>query len=446
MYAVIDVETTGLSPKRNKIIEIAIIIFDGQQEIESFHTLVHPERKIPANITRLTGISNEMVRNAPKFWEIAKKIVELTEGTILVAHNVSFDYNFVRQEFSELGYHFEREKICTVKLSRKLIPGRNSYSLGKICKEEGIFLDNQHRAYGDAQATVKLYGHLLQIEAKGHGGDPSYSPVQEKINALPDQTGVYYFFDANGDLLYVGKSNNIKDRVRSHFNDFSNNRRLRLLEQIHDISYEITGSNIIALLLESEEIKKHKPTFNKAQRRDNNLFHVNKYMDSEGYMNLTINRDKDSSSTIHSFDNFREAKHFLEKLTETNELCRKLTGLEGGSGACFDYHIKKCKGACLKKETPESYNNRVEASMNFLSFDEKNFFIIDKGRFLEEKSVIKIEHGKYVGFGYIDSELITENNLQVLNDIIKAHKDNKEVRRLISSHLLNKKHEAIIPF
>ena len=219
LYAVIDVETTGLSPKTEKITEIAIYTHDGEQIVDEFSTLVNPEKNIPFQITRLTGINNKMVKDAPKFYEIAKKIVEFTEGKIFVGHNVSFDYNFVRSEFKSLGYDYNRKTLCTVKLARKLIPGKSSYGLGKLCKELDIQISDRHRAHGDALATTKVLELLLSIDHKaadktlrGYNSSLSKSFIQQ----LPEQTGVYYFYNLNKDLIYVGKSINIFHPIDPH--------------------------------------------------------------------------------------------------------------------------------------------------------------------------------------------------------------------------------------
>lgn len=161
MYTVIDIETTGGSNNSGKITEIAIFVFDGEKITDSFVTLVNPECYIPPFISNLTGITNEMVAHAPKFYEIARKIVEITANKIFVAHNVGFDYNFIKKEFHDLGYNFNRKTVCTVVLSRKLFPGHSSYSLGKICNDLDININGRHRAEGDALATVELFRRLL---------------------------------------------------------------------------------------------------------------------------------------------------------------------------------------------------------------------------------------------------------------------------------------------
>ena len=221
MYAIIDIETTGLSPAIEKITEIAIYLHDGEKITDSYSTLINPERRISPYITQLTGITNEMVEDAPKFWEIAKDIITLTENRTFVAHNASFDYNFIRSEFKSLGYNFSRDRLCTVKLSRKIIPGFKSYSLGNLCNSLHIIVNDRHRAMGDAFATVKLF-ELLLTKDKSLGKKTNtkfYNIEASKIASLPEEAGVYYFYNQQGDIIYIGKSKDIRARVFSHFNN-----------------------------------------------------------------------------------------------------------------------------------------------------------------------------------------------------------------------------------
>jgi len=178
LYTIIDIETTGQSPAKGKITEIAIFVHNGFEVTDSFTSLVNPECYIPNFITELTGIDNSMVQSAPKFYEIARKIVEMTHERVFVAHNVSFDYRFIQEEFKHLGYDFQRKTMCTVKLGRKFIPGHRSYSLGKICSELGIKIDGRHRAAGDAFATVKLFELILAQKALKDG---KQSPNQLRL-------------------------------------------------------------------------------------------------------------------------------------------------------------------------------------------------------------------------------------------------------------------------
>ena len=219
MFAIIDVETTGLNPSGERITEIAVYLHDGNKVTDEYQTLLNPEKRIPHQITGLTGISNRMVADQARFCEIAKAIVEMTEGRIIVGHNVSFDYRFLRAEFKRLFYDFKRKTLCTKQLSRKLIPGLHSYGLGAICKDLNILIEGRHRAGGDALATVKLFEHLrlleddlLKLSLKGLNSNLS----RKIVDTLPEETGVYYFIDESGQIIYIGKSLNIRDRILSH--------------------------------------------------------------------------------------------------------------------------------------------------------------------------------------------------------------------------------------
>ncbi len=278
MYAIIDIETTGGSSRLEKITEIAVYLHDGEKITDEFVSLVNPEKNIPYFITSLTGISNEMVENAPRFYEIAKQIVELTEGRTFVAHNARFDYSFIRQEFKALGFNFRRNTLDTVVLCRKLLPGHSSYSLGNICRDLNIVIEGRHRAAGDALATVKLFEILLKKDAEinGNNGRLTRNTKTSKLNPnldigkldhIPEEPGVYYFFNEKSDLIYIGKSRNLLQRISTHLSNNTTNRAMEMRDLIADIEWETTGSELIALLKESFEIKKNKPLYNRAQRR-----------------------------------------------------------------------------------------------------------------------------------------------------------------------------------
>ena len=448
MFAVLDVETTGLNAKTEKITEIAIYIYDGEKIVDEFSTLINPEKKIPFGITQLTGINNRMVKDAPKFYEVAKKIVEITEDTTIVGHNVSFDNNFIKYEFQRLGYEFKRKTLCTVKLSRKLIPGHKSYSLGKICKDLNINNESRHRAAGDAYATLKLFkilqsveSNLADISLKGLNSNLSKS----KIDELPERTGVYYFYNLNKEIIYIGKSKSIRSRILSHLNNNMTKKAVKLKNALADISFEITGSELIALLLESNEIKVHKPVYNSAQRRSIFQFGLFKFTDENGYFNLQIKKNDIVESAVTSFSSLKEGKEFLFRLVEEYQLCQKLCGLYKTNGACFHYQIKQCFGACIGKETPDDYNFRVNEALEKYHFKYNSFFIIDKGRSENERSIVKIENGKYCGFGYLHQDECI-NEFDRLNDSIKLFPDNRDVQQIIKSYLRNNKIERIITF
>lgn len=444
MYAIIDIETTGLSPVNEKIIEIAIYLHDGEKVTDSFTTLINPERYISSHITHLTGITNEMVENAPRFWEIAKDIVQLTENRIFVAHNATFDYNFIRSEFKSLGYNFSRDRLCTVKLSRKIIPGFKSYSLGNLCNSLNIQVTDRHRAMGDAFATVKLFELLLQKDSSlgKKTNSKFYNIDASKIVNLPEATGVYYFHNQEGDIIYIGKSKDIRSRVFSHFNNESTSKSIKMADEIFDISYELTGSELVALLLESHEIKNHKPKYNRRQRRTMNSTGVFMRNDEYGYITFSIESIRNEIPLV-AFNSNKEAKDRLYQLSEKYNLCQKLCGLYETSGPCFYHQIKKCSGACVQKEPVDNYNKRVESMLEELSLTWKDFIVIDKGRNENERAIVKVSNGSYMGFGYADLEFINQNP-ENLTDVIKKYPDNKDVQQILRSYLRQHNVEKII--
>jgi DNA polymerase-3 subunit epsilon len=455
MYAVIDIETTGGSPDHEKITEIAIYIYDGNKITGEFSSLINPEKNIPYHITALTGISNEMVANAPRFYEVAKEIVELTENKIFVAHNVSFDYNFIKSEFKRLGYEYKRDKLCTVKLSRKLIPGKRSYSLGRLCEELGILIEDRHRATGDAKATVKLLDLLLKSEGaqqslidevrgiSARNLHPSFDLTS--LKKVPEEPGIYYFLDEQNNLIYIGKSRNLHQRVLSHFTGTTGKSAMKMRENIVSIDYSTTGTELIALLLESDEIKKHKPRYNRALRRANPQWGLFQRTDQNGYICLDIIKHSDTETIpICSFNNRQEAKEYLGTMVENFNLCQKLCGLYVSTGPCFHFEIRECRGACVGMELPDLYNMRVIQAISRIKFQHQNFLVLDKGRHDEERSVVKVENGKYIGFGYIAVDII--NGIESLHECIKAYPDNKDTHIIINQYLRQNKVIKIIEF
>ena len=445
-FAIVDIETTGGNAGQNRITEIAIYIHDGTKVIDEFTSLVNPECPIPPFIENLTGISNDMVESAPRFFEIAKDIVQITDGATFVAHNVQFDYGFVQKEFKSLGYNFTRDQLCTIKLSRKLIPGFASYSLGNLCQYLGIEIENRHRAAGDALATVRLFELLLHKDSemktisdftKNDYLHLRFPPgFDHKIlDKLPETSGVYYMHNVAGDVIYVGKSTNIRKRILSHFNNKGTKKGIELRNAIHDISFEETGNELIALLLESEEIKKLQPIFNRLQRKT--IFNHGIFTDinENGYIELSIARVNAKKEPLITATSHDEAEAILEKLLQKHQLCHKLCGGKNISHACFNYSVRLCKGACVGKEPVEEYNLRAQKAVDSILFQYPNFMIIGKGRTSTEKTVTHVEAGKYIGFGFFDTEF-TDINPETLRDFVKTRDDNRDVHRIIR-HFLN---------
>ena len=446
MYSVVDIETTGNGPKGQKITEISIFNFDGNRIIDEFTSLVNPEQKIPHFITNLTGITEAMVRTAPKFYEIAKKVEEFTKDTIFVAHNVNFDYNIIRDEFKSLGFNFKRKKLCTVRLTRKIIPGLPSYSLGNICESEGIKIAARHRAKGDAEATVELFRRLIKRDTNftinsflnSRSREATLPPLVDKqvVDKLPETHGIYYFKNQQKEIIYVGKANNIKQRVISHFYDKKKKERTMCLETA-DISFKETGSELIALLHESSEIKKHYPKFNRAQRKSGEAVAMFSYVDQKGIVHLAYNRLKLISRPLMKFYSVAECRNLLEKVCSEFNLCPKYCHLQTNVNSCFHYQLKQCKGVCSGKESPNDYNKRVYDAINSLGLQTEDLVIKEKGRNTKEIGFVLILKGIYQGFGYVDKKIKLEdtNDYQLY---LQPQQDNRDVQRILKSYLTKK--------
>lgn len=446
MYAIVDIETTGHS---SKITEISILVFDGSKIVDEFTTLVNPECIIPPFITNLTGITNAMVGNAPKFYEIAKQITEITKNTIFVAHNVNFDYNIIQQEYKDLGFDFKLKKLCTIRLSRKLIPGLKSYSLGALCSTQNIAINNRHRAKGDAEATVILFKKLLHLDIDNNvfnsflnpkSRQASLPPMLSKstIDGLPTNPGVYYFKNEKDEIIYIGKAINIKQRVVSHFYDKSKKEVTMCLET-SNITFSKTGSELLALLLESSEIKKWLPKYNRAQRRAQESIGLFSYEDRNGIKHIAYNKLKLVTNPLMKFSNTTKCRLFIEKMCEEFELCPKYCHLQSNVSSCFHFQLKKCKGVCNGKESIAAYNKRVEKAINSIKFQSENFVIKETGRTNNEIAFVLILNGIYKGFGYTNAK----KELQSANDyfqLIEPQKDNNDVKRILNSYLKKKPH------
>ncbi len=452
MYAILDIETTGGKYNEEGITEIAIYKYDGHQVVDQFISLVNPEREIQPFVVNLTGINSNMLRNAPKFYEVAKRIVEITDDCILVAHNAQFDYRILKTEFSRLGFDFERKSLCTVELSKYLIPDQPSYSLGKLVRSLGIPVTDRHRASGDALATVKLFKMLLDKDSTKsiiqesvrlnpkHQLEPRHIDI---IKELPAITGVYYIHKANGDIIYIGKSNNIKKRINQHFTS-TNQKSKKIQAQVTDVTYEATGSELVALLKESEEIKRVKPIFNRALRRAIFSHALYSFKDENDYINLKIDIADGRKKPVTTFSNKQSGKSFIIKAIEEYKLCQKLTGIYKTNTSCFNYDIKTCEGACIQEEPNESYNKRVELLLSKNSYSNKNMVIIDKGRDVDERSAILIENGVFKGLGFFNLNYQI-NNIKVLESIITPMNNNRDTQHIIQSYLRkNKKVKQII--
>ena len=394
-----------------------------------------------------------MLRSAPKFYEVAKRIIEITEGCILVAHNASFDYRILRTEFNRLGYDFKMPTLCTVELSKKLILEQPSYSLGKLVRSLGIPMADRHRASGDALATVQLFKLLLAKDTEKEivksfiktEIKPGMLPkLLDIVEALPSKTGIYYIHNENGDLIYIGKSKNIKKRVNQHFTG-TNSKSKKIQRDVYAVTYEETGSELIALLKESEEIKVNKPIYNRAQRKSIFQYALYSFKNENGYLALRVEKADGRKKEITSFTSLQEGKNALFRITEKYHLCQKINGLYETKNACFQYKIKECNGACIGEETPEVYNEKVNEFLAENSFENQNMVIVDRGRTHNERSAVLIENGIYKGycFYHLNYQI---NNIEILKNIIISMQHNRDTKTIIQTYLRKRKVMKIIHF
>ncbi len=456
MYAIVDIETTGGYADNHRVTEIAVYHHDGQKITGSFQTLLNPGRNVPDFITGLTGITNEMVKNAPSFEEIAKEIHGWLKDRIFVAHNAHFDYSFLKKEFEDAGIQWAPRKLCTVRLGRKIIPGLDSYSLGRLAESLGIRILDRHRAGGDAEATAKIFDIYLKRDSEGiiskalkRGSGETILPpnlAKEEFDKLPAKAGVYYFHDAHGNIIYVGKAINIKKRIAGHFSgDAREWNRSNIRNEIHHIHYELTGNELIALILESQEIRKLWPKYNLAQKYKLEEWGIYEYQDQKGYLRFVVNTVSKNSKPLITFSSKSDAWSFLWEKVKVQELCPKLSGLQTAKGPCYAHQSGACKGACSEVETPEEYNQRMQQSIDSFFGDGETLAIIGKGRKTEERSLILVEKGNYLGFGFL-SEDVAITDFEAAKNYIKISKDNRVVQNLVNSYLMNPRGTEIIPF
>jgi DNA polymerase-3 subunit epsilon len=430
-YAIVDIETTGGYASANGIIEISIKIFDGERIVEEFETLVNPNQNIPRYIQAFTGINNDMVQDAPVFEEIAEKVYTYLQGNVFVAHNVNFDYSFIKSHLESYGYSFNAKKLCTVRLSRQIFPGLPSYSLGNLCNSLQIDLNNRHRAGGDADATVTLFKKLLTNDTKGvitaslnrNSKEAVLPPNVPKahFDVLPKTPGVYYFHDQKGKVIYVGKAKNIRSRVNSHFSNNSDSRQKQnFVRNVHAISFQSTATELMAAILESTEIKRLWPIFNTSQKRQEEIFGIFVYEDQTGYMRLAIEKKRKYSNPVYTFHYKVDGYGVLKKLMKEFFLCPKLCFIQTDNEKCIGITEEHCHGACEKSEAPKSYNERALKAIASLT-QRPSYVVLDKGLSENEISCIMVDQGSFFGIGYLPKKL-EKNSKQTIKENIKPYK------------------------
>jgi len=453
LYAIVDIETTGGYASDNQMIEIAVAIHDGSKVIQTFESLLNPNRKIPPYIAGFTGISDEMVEDAPLFKSIALELYQVLEGKVFVAHNVNFDYSFVQKAFADIGIVYQARRLCTVRLSRKIIPGFKSYSLGNLCQQLGIDLTHAHRAGGDCTATAVLFSMLVRKDAEGHieetlkksSGELNLPPnlTKKEFDKIPLSHGVYYFHDAKGKVIYVGKAISLKKRVASHFSGKNESeRKQNFLREIYAVSFELCGNELVSLLLEAQEIKKLWPKYNRAMKNVDLRFGLYDFEDRNGIINLVIDKSRKYFRPLVSYSSMYEAREYMDHVIKAYSLDRMYCGFE---------KLEWVGGQAVQKKRLEDaleiqeYNERVQAAMEALQHNRETFALIGSGRQNDEQSIVLVEEGKFIGFGFVTKDTPLQS-LEELGNHIKPTPEFSESYWLIRSYMQRNVAGKIIRF
>ncbi|MFN5361018.1 MAG: exonuclease domain-containing protein [Bacteroidota bacterium] len=420
-FAVVDIETTGGFPDKHGITEIAIVCMQGAEIEGSFETLLNPGQPIPPFIANMTGISDDMVALAPDFSAQAERIYHLLCDRIFVAHNVNFDYSFVKHFLQQAGYTLQTPKLCTIRLARKVFPGLPKYGLGHLSRSLDIPITQRHRAGGDARAAATILARALQSSGEPVIRDmlrregknqllPPNLPVEE-IHVLPMEPGVYYFRDKKGKVIYVGKAKQIRKRVLSHFTGLDiSEKRQALLKSIYTIGHAVCASEFTASILESIEIKRLWPAYNKSQKRFEAAWSIYHYTDAAGYQRLAIDRKNKHLTPVCSFGGLAEAHRTLWKLARS-----------------FDLHPYLCfleKTPSTPIPAPDKHNEQLTASLENLREQQASFVIRD------HTGLVLVDKGKFFGMSQSD-DWQPDEPLEKLRERLTPYPENEMIRTLI---------------
>ncbi len=444
-YAIVDIETTGGHAAANGITEISVFVHDGERVIKHFETLINPQQIIPGFITSLTGINNAMVADAPAFDEIADVLFEILNDNIFVAHNVNFDYSFVKHQLKRSGYDLTAKKLCTVRLGRKVFPGLPSYSLGNLCRSLKINIENRHRAGGDAKATVKLFEYMLANGAMTHidlmlkrTSAEHWLPMnldKQVIDNLPAKPGVYYFHNSKDKIIYVGKAINLKKRVTSHFthND-PDLKRQNFIRNIYKVTYKQCSTELEAIVFESTEIKRLWPRYNKSQKQPAVKYALYSFEDNRGYIRLAIDKKKKHLPHLYNFNLLNEGLVLIKKMVEEFSLDARL---------CFIDKTPFTKPEEEALELPRIYNLKIKNALDALSANLPTFALVDEGIREDEKLCLLIERGSFWGMGYLPKSFAI-NSSGELKNMLNPYADNDYIRNNIYSFAEANPHKRIL--
>jgi len=441
-FAILDIETSGGKPKDSRIIEIAIIIHDGKNVIDTYETLINPEKKIDWFVQKLTGIKDKDVVDSPVFSDVADKILSILKDRIFVAHNISFDYPIVRNEFTRLGIDVRLPHMCTIEASKVLIPNLDSYGLKNLTKYLEIDLDNHHRAMDDTLATARIFEHIYTLDDTNFDEfikqdiNPTY--LHPNLNLqfyddIPNKIGVYRFFNDKKELIYVGQATHLKKSVEHHLKNVTSKKGKVMQGQIARIEYDLVGSILVSQLKEVETLKNKEPKFSSFQKNQGFSYGLYNFMDEKGYLNFQITKIT-SDKPLFTFKSEKEGIKTLKKWQNEFDLCQKLCQLQNIEAACEAVEKNECAGACIGLEGSEFYNIKAIALINKLNFNKKSFIVLDKGKNKNEYSFVFVSKGECIGYGNILKFLIKKDPNSFKKPLIKLE-NNINYESIINLHL-----------
>jgi len=430
MYVIVDIETTGGNKNNGRVTEIAAFKHDGAKVIDSFQTLVNPKMPIPPFVQNLTGISDKMVSEAPLFEEIADEFDQFTANAIFVAHNVNFDYRFLREEFRRIGRDFTRKKMCTVQLSRKAFPGLPSYSLGKITKELSITLNGHHRAAVDAEATARLFEKIIQKESQKDLFDLNYgkpdftliaSPLidEELIDSIPDESGVFYFYDHKDRLLYVKRSQHILTDICKKLSESDSESGKSLLKSLYRIDWNILGSDLLSQLEEAHEVVHKNPEFNSGKFSMKPRFAA--YFEvTEAHIKLRLEKIRPRLKADVFFSSFHEGLQYFKDRSQ--EVGISLDFVKNG-----------------KYQTPTLM---VDVHKGEQLFPQDEFYVFDEGRVAQEESFILVKGTHVIGYGF--SNTLTGDTRISEDELIRTFKPLPHLELVMRTFLQKGRYQRVV--
>ncbi|CAG2533797.1 DNA polymerase-3 subunit epsilon [Maribacter dokdonensis] len=442
-FAIITMTTFGYKPNPLRIVQLSISKLKGEFYQTIFTTNINPEERIPNYIQERTGLTDSILLKAPTFSDVANTILQELENHILVGHNASFLHYALQSEFKYLGYSFKIPQLCTIRLAKKLMPNMTNYELPYLSSVLNIPFTPSNDLEEYSNAVDILLQRLIQLDdedviakflapkvEKEHFAPKNIQ--YQKLNTLPNVTGVYRFQNQSGETLYVGKAKDIKKRVLSHFYN-SSEKEIALCDATFHIDFETTGSELIALLREADLIDKIDPPYNYIQKKNYITYHIIPQKNKKGILQLKIERRPFAHSPTEIFLRRGDAIKRLIQLTEKFKLCPLQTGLKTKLGRCTHGEYNECDGVCTGKEEIGSYNHKVENALDYLNNENDNYIIFEKGRTKAERSFILILHGVYQGYGFIDNSQ-SFSSIEDFKDMLDSKKHSYHTAKIISSY------------